>query len=157
MNPNRKKRLIRVSLIFGVTACAIGLLLYAMRGDLNHYYSLEQIDAGQAPIEQQGIRIGGMVSAGSLKRQGDSLTVNFTVTDFKHKPLPVSYTGILPELFREGQGVIARGTLGKDGVFQATEILAKHDEKYMPPELKADMQKSGFDHSKSQATQVNKP
>lgn len=150
MNPNRKKRLIRIGSIFAAAAAAIGFLLYAMRGDLNHYYSLEQIDAGQAPVEQSGIRVGGMVQTGTLKRQGDSLTVQFAITDFKHKPLPVAYTGILPELFREGQGVIARGMLGKDGVFQAAEILAKHDENYMPPELKADMEKSGFDHSKLQ-------
>lgn len=150
MNRNRKKRLLRISLIFGITALAIALLLYAMRGDLNHYYSLEQIDAGQAPVAQTGIRVGGMVQTGSLQRQGDTLTVKFAITDFKHPPLPITYTGILPELFREGQGVIARGTLAPDGTFHATEILAKHDENYLPPEIKADMEKSGFNHSKLQ-------
>lgn len=154
MKPSRKKRLIRVGLIFGVTACAIVLLLYAMRGDLNHYYSLAQISEKEAPVEQMGIRVGGMVQVGTLQRQGDSLTVHFAITDFKHPPLNITYTGILPELFREGQGVIARGILHQNGEFQATEILAKHDENYMPPELKADLEKSGFNHSSLKNTQA---
>lgn len=147
MKPAKKKRLILISSIFFVATGAIGLVLYAMRGDLNHYYSLEQISKGEAPINQNGIRVGGMVAKDSLKRQGDTLTVHFNITDHRHQPLPVSYTGILPDLFREGQGVIARGEFKSDGTFYATQILAKHDENYMPPEVKADMQKSGFNHS----------
>ncbi|SUO96415.1 cytochrome c maturation protein CcmE [Suttonella ornithocola] len=148
MKPVRKQRLIRISLIFCVALIGIGLLLYAMRGDLNHYYSLDQISQGKAPVEQQGIRVGGMVEKGSIQREGESLTVQFAITDFKHKPLTIRYTGILPELFAENQGVIARGILNKNGVFQADQILAKHDENYLPPEVKADMERSGFDHSK---------
>ena len=151
MTPARKKRLTLISLIFASFAAAVALLLYAMQNDLNHYYSLEQIAAHAAPQEQPGIRVGGMVEEQSLVREGDSLTVNFRITDFQHPPLAVTYTGILPDLFREKQGVIARGTLGADGVFRADEILAKHDENYLPPEIKADMDKSGHPHQSQQA------
>ena len=93
-----------------------------------------------------------MVEDKSLQREGDSLTVRFRITDYRHPPLTVHYTGMLPDLFREGQGVIARGTLLANGEFQANEILAKHDENYLPPEVKADMDKSGHQHQ-SQQTQ----
>ena len=152
MTPARKKRLTLISLIFASFAAAVALLLYAMQNDLNHYYSLEQIAAYAAPLEQPGIRVGGMVEDKSLQREGDSLTVRFRITDYRHPPLTVHYTGMLPDLFREGQGVIARGTLHANGEFQAAEILAKHDENYLPPEVKADMDKSGHQHQ-SQQTQ----
>ena len=152
MTPARKKRLTLIGLIFASFAAAVALLLYAMQNDLNHYYSLEQIAAYAAPLEQPGIRVGGMVEDKSLQREGDSLTVRFRITDYRHPPLTVHYTGILPDLFREGQGVIARGTLHANGEFQAAEILAKHDENYLPPEVKADMDKSGHPHQ-SQQTQ----
>lgn len=146
MKPAKKKRLGNICLIFFAFAGAVGLMLYAMQNDLNHYYSLESIAQKTVPVEQPGIRIGGMVAERSFQRQGDSMTVRFRVTDFQHPPLTVVYTGILPDLFREKQGVIARGKLGADGIFYADEILAKHDEKYMPPELKADMEKTGYQH-----------
>ena len=117
-----------------------------MQNDLNHYYSLQSVAENAVPREQPGIRVGGMVEEQSLVREGDSLTVRFRITDFQHPSLAVTYTGILPDLFREKQGVIARGTLGADGVFRADEILAKHDENYMPPEVQTDMQRSGYQH-----------
>lgn len=141
MKPNRKKRLTLISVIFAIFALAVGLMLYAMQSDLNHYYSLDKIASGEVPIEQPGIRVGGMVEQQSLERNGDSLDVVFRITDFRSPPLTLHYSGILPDLFREGQGVIARGTLGKDGIFRAEEILAKHDENYMPPEVAADLEK----------------
>ena len=152
MTPARKKRLTLIGLIFASFTAAVALLLYAMQNDLNHYYSLEQIAAYAAPLEQPGIRVGGMVEDKSLQREGTSLTVRFRITDYRHPPLTVHYTGMLPDLFREGQGVIARGTLLANGDFQADEILAKHDENYLPPEVKADMDKSGHQHQ-SQQTQ----
>lgn len=141
MKPLRKKRLALIAGIFVLFAAAIGLMLYAMQSDLNHYYSLDQIAANAVPVEQRGIRVGGMVEAGSVKREGDSLNVQFRITDFKSPSLTLHYSGILPDLFREGQGVIARGTLGQDGIFRAEEILAKHDENYMPPEVAADLER----------------
>lgn len=150
MKPAKKKRLGSICLIFFAFAGAVGLMLYAMQNDLNHYYSLASIAENAVPVNQPGIRIGGMVAEHSFHRQGNSMTVHFQVTDFQHPPLKVIYTGILPDLFREKQGVIARGKLGADGIFYADEILAKHDENYMPPELKADMEKSGYQHKSTQ-------
>lgn len=137
-NPRRKRFLI-IGLTLGGFALAVALLLLALQQDLNHYYSLESVARAEAPRDQPGIRVGGMVAVGSLQRRGDGLDVQFDLTDFRSPPLRVFYTGILPDLFREGQGVIARGTLTADG-FRAVEILAKHDENYMPPELKKDLE-----------------
>jgi cytochrome c-type biogenesis protein CcmE len=97
------------------------------------FFSPSEVAAGEAPIER-GFRIGGMVVDGSVERETGSLTVSFVVTDFAHS-IPVSYTGVLPDLFGEGQGVVARGYLNADGSFTAEEVLAKHDENYMPPEV----------------------
>jgi len=119
MTSARTKRLTLISLIFAAFAAAVALLLYAMQNDLNHYYSLQSVAEKAVPLEQPGIRVGGMVEEHSLTREGDSLTVRFRITDFQHPSLAVTYTGILPDLFREKQGVIARGTLGADGVFRA--------------------------------------
>ncbi|MDO4642573.1 MAG: cytochrome c maturation protein CcmE [Cardiobacteriaceae bacterium] len=148
MKPIRKKRFTLIVLIFVTFGAAVALLLYAMQNDLNHYYSLQSIAEKHVPIEQAGIRVGGMVEDHSIAREGDSLTIHFRITDYQNPPLTIHYTGILPDLFREKQGVIARGTLGADGIFHATEILAKHDENYMPPELKADMERGGYHHQK---------
>lgn len=141
-NNPRQKRFIKIGLIFLGFAIAISLLLFAMRNELNHYYSLGDIAQKTVPIEQKGIRVGGMVEEGSIQRMGDTLTVHFKITDFQNPSLSIEYTGILPDLFREKQGVIARGTLKENGVFLAEEILAKHDENYMPPELKKDLEKT---------------
>jgi cytochrome c-type biogenesis protein CcmE len=108
--------------------------LQAFQKNLLYYYSPTQIHAGEAP-DSRSIRVGGLVESGSVQREPGSLEVRFTLTDFANN-VGVSYTGVLPDLFREGQGVIARGAMRDDGVFVAAEVLAKHDENYMPPEVK---------------------
>jgi cytochrome c-type biogenesis protein CcmE len=124
-----------VALIAAGIAClavAAGLVLNAFQSNLVFFFSPTQVIAGEAPTGRT-FRIGGLVQSGSLKRAADGLTVSFVVTDTAHN-MNVSYTGILPDLFREGKGVVAQGRLGADGVFRAEEVLAKHDENYMPPE-----------------------
>ena len=113
-------------------AVAAALVLNAFQGNVVFFFSPSQIAAKEAPLEKT-FRVGGMVEKGSLKRQADGVTVVFVVTDTAQS-IPVSYTGILPDLFKEGKGVVAQGRLGPDGVFHASEVLAKHDENYMPPE-----------------------
>jgi cytochrome c-type biogenesis protein CcmE len=134
MNPKRKKRLYIILAIVLGSAIAIGLTLFALKQNINLFYSTTQIAQGEAPTDAR-IRVGGMVVKGSLKRATDSLRVEFVLTDYAHTTTVV-YTGILPDLFREGQGIIAQGKLDANGVFQADEVLAKHDENYMPPEIK---------------------
>jgi len=133
MHPIRRQRLLIVLLVVVGAACAVGLAAYAMRENINLFYPPADIAAGQVPAGKK-IRAGGMVVKGSLRRDPNSLKVDFLITDYKAE-VPVQYTGILPDLFAEGQGVVANGTLDANGVFQATEVLAKHDEKYMPPEV----------------------
>jgi len=111
---------------------ATWLVLNALDNNLSYFFSPSEVAAGQAPAGHV-FRLGGLVEKGSLER-GKELTVRFTVADNTHK-VPVAYTGILPDLFQEGQGVIAQGKLGSDGVFVADQVLAKHDENYMPPEV----------------------
>ena len=139
MNPKRKKRLVIILSILLGSAGVIGLILYALQQNINLYYAPSQIAAGEAPVDQR-IRAGGMVVEGSVERSPDTLHVRFTLTDYAHT-VPVDYTGILPDLFREGQGIIAQGKLNGNGVFQADEVLAKHDENYMPPEVAASLKK----------------
>ena len=115
-----------------VLAAAAALVLNAFQSNLVFFFSPSPVVAKEAPLER-AFRIGGMVESGSLKRQSDGLTVRFNVTDTA-KTIPVVYTGILPDLFKEGKGVVAQGRLGPDGVFHATDVLAKHDANYMPPE-----------------------
>ena len=115
-----------------VLAATAALVLNAFQSNLVFFFSPTQVVAKEAPLER-AFRIGGMVESGSLKRQGDGLTVRFNVTDTA-KTIPVVYTGILPDLFKEGKGVVAQGRLEPDGVFHASDVLAKHDENYMPPE-----------------------
>jgi cytochrome c-type biogenesis protein CcmE len=115
-----------------VLAVAAALVLNAFQSNLVFFFSPTQVVAKEAPLER-AFRIGGMVESGSLRRQNDGLTVRFNVTDTA-KTIPIVYTGILPDLFKEGKGVVAQGRLGPDGVFHATDVLAKHDENYMPPE-----------------------
>ena len=131
MKPRHK----RIAIIVGglaVLAVAAGLVLNAFRSNLVFFFTPTQVAAKEAPIGK-AFRIGGMVEEGSLKRESDGLTVHFKVTDTA-KTIPVMFTGILPDLFKEGKGVVAQGRLGEDGVFRASEVLAKHDENYMPPE-----------------------
>lgn len=139
MTPKRKKRLtIILSLVFG-TALIVGLVMYALTENINLFYSTSQIANGEAPVGAR-IRAGGMVVDNSIKRSPDSLKVQFTITDFEHQVV-VEFTGILPDLFREGQGIIAQGKMDANGIFQADEVLAKHDENYMPPEIAESMKK----------------
>ena len=138
MHPQRKQRLYVVIFIVVFTSIAIALMAYALRGNINLFYPPEDIVAGKAPLGKS-IRAGGMVVVGSVMREGDGLDVRFQVTDYK-AVVDVVYSGILPDLFGEGEGVVAAGMLDEHGVLQATEVLAKHDENYMPPEV-ADMLK----------------
>lgn len=133
MHPIRKKRIITVSIILIVLSAAIGLVMYALQQNINLFYSPTQIASGEAPVGAN-IRAGGMVVKGSVKRDPDSLEVTFEVTDFNNT-VRIEYAGILPDLFREGQGIVAQGKLMKNGIFNASQVLAKHDEKYMPPEV----------------------
>ncbi len=133
MTPKRKQRLtVIVGLVAGV-GLMVTLILYSLDQNINLFYSPSQIAKGEAPTGTR-IRLGGMVVDGSVKRASDSLLVSFDLTDYEQN-VTVQYTGILPDLFREGQGIIAQGEMNKAGVFQADEVLAKHDENYMPPEI----------------------
>ncbi|GAA0787877.1 cytochrome c maturation protein CcmE [Marinobacterium sediminicola] len=141
MTPKRKQRLLVVLfIVFGVSA-AVGLTLFALNQNINLFYSPTQIAAGEAPVNTR-IRAGGMVVDGSVKRDSESLFVRFDITDYD-KTVTVEYTGILPDLFREGQGIVAQGSLNEQGVLQAVEVLAKHDENYMPPEVAEALEKAG--------------
>ena len=134
MNPKRRNRLIiAVFLVLG-TAVSVSLILMALNENLNMFYPPAQVVSGEAPVGAQ-IRAGGMVLDGSVKRDGEALDVSFVLTDYVGAEFTVAYSGILPDLFREGQGVIVQGQLGDNGVFRASQVLAKHDENYMPPEL----------------------
>ncbi|SHE22175.1 cytochrome c maturation protein CcmE [methanotrophic endosymbiont of Bathymodiolus puteoserpentis (Logatchev)] len=137
MTPKRQKRLyIILAIVFG-TSLAVGLTMYALNQNINLFYSASQIANGEAPTDAR-MRVGGMVVDGSLKRSTDSLRVSFELTDYENT-VKVVFTGILPDLFREGQGIIAQGKMDAQGVFQADEVLAKHDENYMPPEIAESM------------------
>ena len=116
----------------GALAIATALVLSAFQRNLVFFFTPTQVAANEAP-QGRTFRIGGLVEPGSVQRQADGVTVRFIVTDTA-KSIPVTYKGILPDLFREGKGVVTQGRLGADGVFQASEVLAKHDENYMPPE-----------------------
>ncbi|MCU0805661.1 MAG: cytochrome c maturation protein CcmE [Burkholderiales bacterium] len=129
MKPRNKRIAIIVSGL-AVLGVAAGLVLNAFQSNLVFFFSPSQVKANEAPKEKT-FRIGGLVEEGSVKREG--VSVQFKVTDTAHA-IPVVYSGILPDLFKEGKGVVAQGKLGPDGVFRASEVLAKHDENYMPPE-----------------------
>ena len=128
----RHKRFALIGAGLAALAIATALVLNAFRSNLVFFFTPSQIAANEAPVGRT-FRIGGMVEEGSLRRDADGLTVHFTVTDTA-KTIPVVYRGILPDLFKEGKGVVAQGKLGPDGQFTASEVLAKHDENYMPPE-----------------------
>lgn len=133
MHPVRRRRLGYAALIVLGVAIAVSIALAAFRQNLMFFYSPTEVVAGEAPADRP-FRVGGLVAADSVEHSGDGLGVTFTVTD-RHEQVPVRFTGILPDLFREGQGVVAQGRLDDDGVFMAEEVLAKHDENYMPPEV----------------------
>ena len=133
MHPVRRQRLGVVLIVVIFSSLAIGLVMYAMRGNINLFYPPSEVVAGIAP-QGKAIRVGGMIEDKSVQRSADSLQVRFVITDFQAS-VEVMYDGILPDLFGEGQGVVVLGLLGLDGRFTATEVLAKHDENYMPPEI----------------------
>ena len=139
MNPTRKRRLIIVALVVAAAALAVGLGVYALQQNMNYLLTPSQVQSGQAS-SYKTFRLGGMVKAGSIQRSKDTLEVTFTVVD-ESGAMPVEYTGILPDLFRDDQSVIATGHMD-NARFIATEVLAKHDETYMPKELKDAMAKA---------------
>ena len=128
----RSKRLMLVGGGVALLVAAVALVLSAFQQNLVFFHTPSEVAEGKAPTGKT-FRVGGMVEDGSIKREADGLTVSFVITDTA-KVIPVSYRGTLPDLFKEGKGVVAEGRLGGDGVFTATEVLAKHDENYMPPE-----------------------
>jgi len=139
MNPKRKQRLMVVFGIVAGVSVAATFMGYALRENINLYFSPTQIAAGEAPLNKR-IRVGGLVVAGSLAR-GEQLEVTFEVTD-NMETLTIQYEGILPDLFTDGQGIIANGKLTASGVVIADEVLAKHDEEYMPPEVQDSLDKA---------------
>ena len=132
MTPRQRRLTLVLSIVAGVSVAAT-LAFSALRNTMTFFYPPTEVAAGKVPRGER-FRLGGMVTEGSLRRAPGSLEVHFVVTDFDHS-VPVSYTGVLPDLFREGAGVVAHGRLAPDGTFVADEVLAKHDEKYMPPEV----------------------
>jgi cytochrome c-type biogenesis protein CcmE len=137
----KQRRGILIGTCLAVLALALGLVLFALRDSIVFFYSPSEV-AEMHLSPGQRFRLGGLVENGSLQR-GEGTTVSFVVTD-NAKTLPVIYTGVLPDLFREGQGVVAEGTLQTDGVFHADSVLAKHDEKYMPPEVAKKLKAQGL-------------
>ncbi|PXX90992.1 cytochrome c maturation protein CcmE [Marinobacter vulgaris] len=140
MHPIRKKRLTIVLFLLAGVSVAVGLTTYALRQNINLFYDPSQIAEGEAPVDVR-IRAGGMVEEGSVLRDPESLRVEFKVTDFTSSVL-MEYTGILPDLFAEGQGVVAMGRLDGNGRFVADQVLAKHDENYMSPEVNEALEKA---------------
>lgn len=138
MTPRRRRMMLVGLILLGVSS-AVAFALTAFQDNLLYYYTPTDISAGKAPAGRV-FRVGGMVPEGSFKRAPGSLEARFVLTDYQHD-VTVAYTGVLPDLFREGQGVIARGKLGPEGLFVAEEVLAKHDENYMPPAVAESLRK----------------
>ena len=148
MNKRSRRKVLVLAVVFGVaTASVLGLT--AFEENLLYFYSPTQVKTGEAP-QAHSFRVGGVVVDGSVKRAPDSLTVQFDVTD-NEESMTVEYTGILPDLFREGQGIVAMGGFNSDGRFVADEVLAKHDENYMPPEV-ADALKAAEEAAKERGS-----
>jgi len=164
MNPKRKNRLILVLLILAGVTAAVTLGLKALDQNLLYFFSPTQVNNGEAPIDHS-FRLGGLVTDGSVKREADGLTIHFDITDGP-QTIAVTYTGILPDLFREGQGIVATGKL--DGTrkktakgefvahFTAEEVLAKHDENYMPPQVQDALDQAHEDGKKNLAENAAK-
>ncbi|SVB67038.1 uncharacterized protein METZ01_LOCUS219892 [marine metagenome] len=134
MKAQRRNRLLLILFLLAGVGVATRFVLLALNENINLFYSPGQIVDGEAPVDRV-IRAGGMVVNGSVLRSDTDLGVRFAISDLRESEVTVQYTGILPDLFREGQGIIARGQLNNEGIFLAEEILAKHDENYMPPEV----------------------
>jgi cytochrome c-type biogenesis protein CcmE len=152
MNAKRKKLLIIVVFIVIGMAAATTLALKAFQENLMYFYSPSQVKNGEAP-DSRSFRIGGLVTTGSVKRNPEDLKVKFDLTDTL-STVTVQYEGILPDLFREGQGIVANGSLGADGIFVAAEVLAKHDENYMPVEVADALDKAGVKHDYGKKEQL---
>ncbi len=150
----RHKRLVLVAAGLGTLGLAAWLVLSAFQQNMVFFFTPTQVFAGEAP-KGRSFRIGGMVEAGSIKRQPDGVTVAFVVTDMAQK-IPVTYKGILPDLFKEEKGVVAQGKLDNDGKFVAEEVLAKHDENYMPPDAAYALQKGHEANQKTAAGEAAK-
>lgn len=135
MRAVRKQKMLHLLFILSTVAIALALVLYALRQNISLFYTPTQIAAGEVPA-QRSVRVGGMVEKGSIIRAAQGLGVEFKITDFT-KTITVTYSGILPDLFREGQGVVVEGSINDRQHVQATQVLAKHDANYMPPEVKA--------------------
>jgi cytochrome c-type biogenesis protein CcmE len=148
----RHKRLALVAAGLAALGGAAALVLSAFQSNLVFFYTPTQIASHEAP-QDRAFRIGGLVETGSVQRQPDGVTVRFVVTDTA-RSVPVLYSGILPDLFKEGKGVVAQGQLGDDGVFRAREVLAKHDENYMPPEAAEAVERAHKAMQESQKTLV---
>jgi len=140
MRPRRRQRVVLVGLLLAGVILAATLALLALRENINLFFSPTQVAAGEAP-QNTPFRLGGMVVAGSVQRAAEDLSIRFDLTDTAHT-VTVVYTGILPDLFSEGQGIVTQGSLGEDGTFVASQVLAKHDENYMPPEVDEALQKA---------------
>lgn len=141
MNPVRKQRLMIIGAVVVGLGLAIGLLLFALKQNINYFFTPQQVANGEAPVDTY-MRVGGLVVNGSVSRNQETLDVTFDVTDGKGS-FTIHYQGILPDLFREGQGIVANGKLISPQRFEAEEILAKHDETYMPPEVQDALEKAG--------------
>ena len=137
----RRRRMVLVGLIVLGVAGAVAFALTAFQENLLYYYTPTDVQAGKVPSDRL-FRVGGMVTEGSFARAPGSLEARFVLTDYANN-VTVSYTGVLPDLFREGQGIIARGRMGGDGMFVAEEVLAKHDENYMPPDVADTLRQQG--------------
>jgi len=151
----RHKRIAMVAGGLAALAAAAALILTAFQQNLVFFFTPSQVAANEAP-QGRTFRIGGLVEKGSVKRQPDGVTVRFVVTDTA-KSMPVLYRGVLPDLFREGKGVVAQGRIGADGMFQASEVLAKHDENYMPPEAADAVKRAHETANKTAQTLVTTP
>jgi cytochrome c-type biogenesis protein CcmE len=145
MHPIRLRKLQMIVWLIGLVGVASGLMLYALRQNINLFYTPSQILEGKAPM-QHTIRVGGMVVKHSIVHAKTGLQVDFQVTDYTHT-LEVTYTGVLPDLFREGQGVVVQGELLSKTQVKATQVLAKHDENYMPPEVRNAIKKPSLERS----------
>ena len=151
MKSHRRNRLLLIVFIVCAAGGATTFALFALNENINLFYSPDQIAQGEAPVGKT-IRAGGMVLDDSVIRSGEGLGVSFVISDLKSAQVKVEFEGILPDMFREGQGVIALGELNNEGVFVAEEVLAKHDENYMPPEVAAALEEAhepGVDNSDS--------
>lgn len=151
----RQKRFVLIGLGLVALAVAATLVLNAFQSNLVFFFTPTQVANGEVP-RGHSFRIGGMVENGSLTREGDGLTVHFIVTDLA-KRVPVTFKGILPDLFKEGKGAVAQGQLGADGTFIASEVLAKHDENYMPPEVAEALAKAKAKGAQSSSTLIVQP